>query len=201
MCLRKTLAGRWLTAGLTCSLGQTLPGEPSGCQKPVPSQVPAPFKAPAPQNLNGLLEGFCPEPRPEEQIALNSNGLMLFLRVADIEWLEAADDYVALHVGQMTHCVRETLAAVAAKLPPGRFLRVSPSTLVNIAHLKALPPSPLGECSVPDRRAAAKTHPVRSDSAGQRTATPSRPRPRLSSPGHDFRRRARRDCRNGDSRC
>ena len=153
-CSRKSPSGRCLPARLTHALGQALP-----------SQVPANSKPPVPQNLDGLLDGFCPEPHPEEQIALNSNGLMVFLRVADIEWLEAGKNYVALHVGQMTHCVRGTLASVLAKLPPGRFLRLSPSTLVNFAYLKALV------------------------------------RPRLTSPGPGFRRRARRGCRNGDSRC
>ena len=87
-----------------------------------------------------MLEGFCPEPHPEEQIAVNFNGLMLFLRLADIEWLEAADNCVALHVGQETHVLRDTLAAIVAKLPPGRFLRIGPRTLVNVQQIKDLRP-------------------------------------------------------------
>jgi two-component system LytT family response regulator len=82
-----------------------------------------------------LLEGFCPEPSQEEQIAVNSNGLMLFLRLADIEWMETADNCVKLRVGKQTHRLRDTLAVVAAKLPPGRFLRISRSTLVNVEHI------------------------------------------------------------------
>lgn len=85
-----------------------------------------------------MLEGFCPEPPQEEQIAVNSNGLMLSLRLADIEWMETADNCVILHVGKRTHRLRDTLAVVAAKLPPGRFLRVSRSTLVNIEQISGL---------------------------------------------------------------
>ncbi len=60
---------------------------------------------------------------------------MLFLRLADIEWMETAENGVKLRVGKQTHQLRDTLAAVVAKLPPGRFLRISRSTLVNIEHI------------------------------------------------------------------
>ena len=189
-CLRRSLAGCPRPAGLTHAPGRT----PSG-------QLAAPFQAPAPQSLDGLLDGFCPEPHPEEQIALNSNGLMLFVRVADIEWLEAADNHVALRVGQMTHCVRDTLAAVAAKLPPGRFLRLSPSMLVNIAHLKALPSGSFGAGHPSDKSAAAPIPPACSRKTGHTTASPGLPLSRLTSPGRGFPRRARPGFRNGDSRC
>ena len=118
-------AGRWLPAGSTHVPGRTLSHGPAGCHKPEPSQLPAPLKPLAQQKPKGLLEGFCPEPCQEEQIAVNDNGLILFLRLADIEWVEAADNCVELHVGQQTHRLRDTLAAVAAKLPPDRFLRIS----------------------------------------------------------------------------
>jgi DNA-binding LytR/AlgR family response regulator len=129
---------RWLTTELRSTPARALPVERAGCPKPAASQSPAPLKALAPQPLNGMLEGFCPEPPQEEQIAVNSNGLMLSLRLADIEWMETADNCVKLHVGKRTHRLRDTLAVVAAKLPPGRFLRVSRSTLVNIEQISGL---------------------------------------------------------------
>jgi two-component system LytT family response regulator len=49
--------------------------------------------------------------------------------------MEAADNCVKLHIGKQTHRLRDTLAVVAAKLPPGRFLRISRSTLVNVEHI------------------------------------------------------------------
>ena len=115
-----------------------MPGRPAYCHQPIASQTSAPFKWVAPLKSEKILEGFCPEPRQEEQLAVNSGGLMVFLRLADIEWLEAADNRVALHVGRETHLLRETLAAVAAKLPPDRFLRLSPSALVNVGQIKEL---------------------------------------------------------------
>ncbi len=85
-----------------------------------------------------MLDGFCPDPSQEEQVAVNPNGLMLSVRLADIEWMEAADDCVKLHVGRHTQRLRDTLAVLAAKLPPGRFLRINRSTLVNIEQIQGL---------------------------------------------------------------
>jgi DNA-binding LytR/AlgR family response regulator len=85
-----------------------------------------------------LLDGFCPDPSQDEQVAVNPNGLMLSVHLADIEWMEATNDCVKLHVSRHTHRLRDTLAVLAAKLPPGRFLRISRSTLVNIEQIQGL---------------------------------------------------------------
>jgi two-component system LytT family response regulator len=92
----------------------------------------------APPEPKDLLDGFCPDPSQEEQVAVNPNGLMLSVRLADIEWMEATDDCVKLHVGRHTHRLRDTLAVLTDNLPPGRFLRISRSTLVNIEQIQGL---------------------------------------------------------------
>lgn len=102
----------------------------------------------APQGSDKVLEGFCPEPCTEEQIAVNSNGIMLFLRVVDVEWLEAVDHRVLLHIGKETHVLRETLATIVGKLPPGYFLRLGPRTLVNVRHILDLQPLRHRRCQV-----------------------------------------------------
>ncbi len=90
----------------------------------------------ATQESNGLLEGFCPEPPQEEEIAWHCDGLMLFVRLAEIKWVCAAGEGVEVRVGRKTHRLRTTLAAMAAKLPPGRFLSLGSSALVNLALLE-----------------------------------------------------------------
>ncbi len=94
-----------------------------------------------------MLEGFCSEPHPEEQIVINSNGLILCLRLADIEWLETADNCVLLHLGKETHVLRCSLAAVTAKLPTDWFVRLNPWVLVNRRHIKRLVPMSHGGCA------------------------------------------------------
>jgi two-component system, LytTR family, response regulator len=60
------------------------------------------------------------------------------LRLADISLLKAEPNGVALHVGKQTHLLSDTLDALAAKLPPGLFLRISPRAIVNTRHIKGL---------------------------------------------------------------
>jgi hypothetical protein len=137
---RGSLAARRLTALSPRAPGRALPGRKTDCREGAGGEGPARFNPPAPEKAEGLLEGFCPEPQPEEQVAVNSNGRLLLLRLADIDWLEATDNCVALHVGTETHPLEDTLGAVMAKLPPGRFLRISPSALVNVGQIKDLRP-------------------------------------------------------------
>jgi two-component system, LytTR family, response regulator len=61
-----------------------------------------------------------------------------FIRVADIDWIEAARNNVILHVGKASHAFRESMQGVAAKLSPRRFLRIHRSTIVNIERIKEL---------------------------------------------------------------
>jgi two-component system LytT family response regulator len=77
-------------------------------------------------------------PRQPERLAIKSQGRILFLRSNDIDWVEAADNYVKLHVGRETHPLRDTMTALEKKLPANRFLRISRSTIVNVDQIKEL---------------------------------------------------------------
>ncbi len=97
------------------------------------------------QRLAALLRDLKAEPTQTERLAVKSEGRFLFLRLADIDWVEAADNYVNLHLGNEAHLLRETLAALEARLPADRFLRISRSTIVNIERVKELHPMFHGE--------------------------------------------------------
>jgi two-component system, LytTR family, response regulator len=56
---------------------------------------------------------------------------MLVVNVSDVRWLEAQDNYVALHTGTAVHLVRGTLSALEARLDPHEFARIRRSTIVN----------------------------------------------------------------------
>jgi two-component system LytT family response regulator len=73
---------------------------------------------------------------------------MFFVRLADVEWMEAAGNSLTLHVGQKTYQVRGTLAGIVAKLPQCRFLRVASQTLVNIQQIKDFQPLRHKRCAV-----------------------------------------------------
>ena len=72
----------------------------------------------------------------------------MFVRLNDIEWIEAAHNYVELHMGKETHLLRQTLNAIEARLAPDKFVRISRSTIVNLERIKELQPLFRGDYAV-----------------------------------------------------
>jgi two-component system LytT family response regulator len=75
-----------------------------------------------------------------DRIAVRNNGRVVFVKLTDIDWIEAADNYVCLHCGKETHVVRETMNELEARLDPARFLRVHRSSIVNLDRVRELQP-------------------------------------------------------------
>ena len=68
----------------------------------------------------------CKEAQPlPERIAVRNNGSIVFVKVDDIDWIEAADNYVILHRGKENHIIRATMTELEARLDAARFLRTS----------------------------------------------------------------------------
>lgn len=70
-----------------------------------------------------------------ERVLVREGGQILFLKVSDIDWFEAAANYIRIHAGKSTHLIRETMTAMEQKLPPDRFVRVHRSTIVNVDRI------------------------------------------------------------------
>jgi two-component system, LytTR family, response regulator len=74
---------------------------------------------------------------PQRFLAKNgSAGSMV--SVSDIEWIEAADYYVCLHVGGKKHLLRESIRALEGRLNPNKFVRLHRSAIVNIDHVREI---------------------------------------------------------------
>lgn len=86
--------------------------------------------------------------RPQDRLAVKSSGRVVLLRHEEIDWIEAADNYVNLHVGKESHLLRETMNSLEQRLPANRFLRISRSTIVNLDRVRELQPLFHGEYSV-----------------------------------------------------
>ncbi len=97
--------------------------------------------------LHTLLDQVEPVPtsKAADRLAIKSDGRILLVRVADIDWVQAADNYVELHIGDRTLIQRETMAAMEAKLSPEQFLRVNRSAIVNIERIREMEPAFHGE--------------------------------------------------------
>lgn len=99
------------------------------------------------EQLSALLADLRPRQQGTERIAVKSEGRVVFVNVPDIDWVEAADNYVALHVGKESHLLRETMTSLEARLPKP-FLRISRSTIVNTDRIKELQPLFHGDYAV-----------------------------------------------------
>lgn len=99
-------------------------------------------------NLAALLQEFRPGARKSDRIVFKENGRLLFVRVENIDWIEADGNYVRVHAGQDKHYFRETLTGLEAQLPPNKFIRISRSTLVNVDRIKEMQPLFYGDYTV-----------------------------------------------------
>ena len=82
------------------------------------------------------------------RIAIRENGRVFFVTIDQIDWVEAADNYVCVHAGSDTHILRQTMKQMEASLDPSRFIRIHRSTIVNIDRVKELQPWFRGEYRV-----------------------------------------------------
>jgi two-component system LytT family response regulator len=65
---------------------------------------------------------------------------VLYVDVAEIDWVEACANYLRLHAGKTTHLVRETMARIEARLDPSRFLRIHRSAIVAVDRVREIRP-------------------------------------------------------------
>jgi two-component system LytT family response regulator len=95
--------------------------------------------------LLALLREARPGKKYSDRLVIRSGGRALFLRSDEIDYIEAAGNYLTLHVGKENHLIRETMQNFEARLDPERFLRIHRSTIVNIERIKEFQPWFAGE--------------------------------------------------------
>jgi two-component system LytT family response regulator len=92
------------------------------------------------QRLVKLLDGHA------KRFFVRTREKVLLIRPDEIDWIEAADYYVSLHVGGKTHLLRETMNDLEQQLDPERFFRVHRSAIVNVDRVRELHPLFRGDC-------------------------------------------------------
>lgn len=95
--------------------------------------------------LQSLMKTLKPEKKYLERLVIKSSGRIFFLNVAEIDWIEAADNYVYLHTGRTAHLLRETIGGLESRLNPANFLRIHRSIIVNLSCIKEMHPLFHGE--------------------------------------------------------
>jgi two-component system, LytTR family, response regulator len=105
-------------------------------------------------HARGLLALLGQAPQPSGQLtrlAVKTPGKVTFVKLDQVQAIEAAGKYVVVHVGcsphgpQENHVLRESMASLESHLPPQRFLRISRSVIVNIDQIQELQPMFKGE--------------------------------------------------------
>lgn len=98
--------------------------------------------------LAALLADLKPDAKFSDRLAIKSDGRVILVRLGDIDWIEAADNYVNIHAGAAAHLLRETMQSLEDRLPTKQFLRISRSVIVNVDRIKELQPLFHGEYAV-----------------------------------------------------
>lgn len=96
--------------------------------------------APLEPRLAALLGELEQRNRFRPWIVVKTDGKAVVLRTHEIDYLEAAANYVRLFVGKTAWQLRETMSSMEAKLDPERFQRIHRSTIVNLDRIRELEP-------------------------------------------------------------
>ena len=89
-----------------------------------------------------------PAPAETPRLEVRSTGKVAYVQIPDIDWVEAADYYVCLHVGTKSHLLRRSMAELEQELDPRIFCRIHRSTIVNLRKVSALKVDAAGEHEV-----------------------------------------------------
>jgi two-component system LytT family response regulator len=77
-------------------------------------------------------------PQETPRLTVRSAGRVEYVQIPDIDWVEAADYYVCLHVGAKSHLLRRSMAELERELDPQIFCRIHRSTIVNLRKVCGL---------------------------------------------------------------
>lgn len=80
-----------------------------------------------------------------ERLSIRDSGETVNVRVDDIDWIDAAGDYMCVHTEGDTYVLRGTMKRLEELLDPEKFVRVHRSTIVNRRRVRSLRPHRNGE--------------------------------------------------------
>jgi two-component system LytT family response regulator len=81
-----------------------------------------------------------PRHRYVDRLMVKHDGRVFFVKVTDVDWFEAAGNYVRIHTGKVSHLIRETMQRVETQLDPAMFVRIHRAVIVNLDRIRELQP-------------------------------------------------------------
>jgi two-component system, LytTR family, response regulator len=101
------------------------------------------------QRAKEKIAAKAPLPAKETpRLTVRSAGQVAYVQIPEIDWVEAADYYVCLHVGAKSHLLRRSMADLERELDAHIFCRIHRSTIVNLRRVRALKVDDAGEYEV-----------------------------------------------------
>lgn len=101
------------------------------CAKPAEGKGP---------DLEALLAGLRQERPCVDRLLVRQGDRHVLVKAASIQWVEAEDNYVRLHVEGTSHLLRQTMTGLLARLDPAQFRRIHRSAIVNLDCIKEFQP-------------------------------------------------------------
>ncbi|WP_308911690.1 LytR/AlgR family response regulator transcription factor [Pseudokordiimonas caeni] len=84
--------------------------------------------------------------RFDPHLRIKDRGHITIVPVSEVDYIDAAGDYMCIHVGEKTHILREKMKQMERRLDPKIFQRIHRSTIVNLERVKEVRPHSNGEC-------------------------------------------------------
>ena len=88
------------------------------------------------------------QPQRLEFLTVKNAAQITFVKLPEIDWIEATDYYAGLHVGEKVHLLRRSIAELEQDLDPALFCRIHRSSIVNLDRVRGLKLNRDGEYAV-----------------------------------------------------
>jgi two-component system LytT family response regulator len=92
-----------------------------------------------------------PHPAPApflQRLVVKTQGRIMLIPVTEIDWIEAADNYVSIHTGSRSYLLRGSMNSICSQLDPSKFLRIHRSAIVNAERIREVQPHYNGDAIV-----------------------------------------------------
>jgi two-component system LytT family response regulator len=98
--------------------------------------------------LTGALRDLLASRERVQRFLVRVRDKVVCVQTSDIDWVEAADDYVSIHAGGKAYLLRETMGDVEKRLDPAQFFRTHRSAIVNVRRVREIHPLFRGDAVV-----------------------------------------------------
>jgi two-component system, LytTR family, response regulator len=100
------------------------------------------------EHLDALIDHVRAKRRYPVRVTVRAADRFIVIDWRDVDWIEAADNYVKLHVGPKEFLLRDTLALIEKQLDPERFARIHRSAIVQLDRIAELYPAGHGDVAI-----------------------------------------------------